>query len=138
MREEAFIGARDKKISIPTKQQRTKAEIAAEQKAALAEGAKVTRIPADPDAAIKGKIDFDKGTTKREQRYGLENVADDADIFTELDDMRTEQGEELGEGYSEVLDRKSIKAVEGESYKDKKKRGSITIEKVHDDGTVEY
>ena len=138
MKDQAEILKRNPNITIREKQQRTKAEIAAEQKAALAEGAKVTRIPADPDAAIKGKIDFDKGTTKREQRYGLENVADDADIFTELDDMRTEQGEELGEGYSEVLDRKSIKAVEGESYKDKKKRGSITIEKVHDDGTVEY
>ena len=138
MQEEAFIGAREKTIPVPAKQPRPKAEVRAEQAAAIPEGTKVTRIPADPDAAIKGKIDFDKGTTKREQRYGLDNIAADADIFTELDDMRTEQGEELGEGYSEVLERKSIKAVKGESYKDKKKRGSITITKVHDDGTVEY
>ena len=138
MKDQAEILKRDPNIPISAKQQRPKAEVREEQEAAVTEGAKVTRIPADPDAAIKGKIDFDKGTTKREQRYGLENIAEDADIFTELDDMRTEQGEALGEGYSEVLERKSIKAVEGESYKDKKKRGSITITKVHDDGTVEY
>ena len=52
--------------------------------------------------------------------------------------MRTEQGESLGEGYGEVLERKSIKAVEDAKYKDKKKRGSITVISVNDDGTVEY
>ena len=138
MKDQAEILKRNPNILVRAKQQRPKAEVREEQKAAVTEGAKVTRIPADPEAAIKGKIDFDKGTTKREQRYGLENIAKDADIFTELDDMRTEQGESLGEGYGEVLERKSIKAVEDAKYKDKKKRGSITVVKVNDDGIVEY
>ena len=132
MKDQAEILKRNPNITIREKQQRTKADIAAEQKAALAEGAKVTRIPADPGAAIKGKIEFDRGTTKREQRYGLEDIASDADIFTELesdadalaDEFFTSQGEALGEGFGEVIDRKSKKL---KTYKAPSRKGRMVI-----------